>query len=127
MRMTDARSADALMINLDEGKERVNGAELPGGVGFIGLAADGSVVAIELLDASRHYPMSALAALGEDETVMSLADAAAIAGLTPLAMRKAVERGRLAAQKLGRDWVVTASSLTAYLNNRRSREPATAS
>jgi hypothetical protein len=57
---------------------------------------------------------------------MSLADAAAIAGLTPVAMRKAVERGRLAAQKVGRDWVVTASSLTAYLNSRRSREPATA-
>lgn len=126
MRMTYSRSADALMIHLDDSKARVTGADLPGGVGFIDLAADGTVLAIEILDASTRYSKAALENLSEEETVMSLADAAAIAGLTPIAMRKAVERGRLEARKVGRDWVVTASDLTAYLNSRRgARSPTT--
>lgn len=126
MRMTYSRSADALMIHLDEGKARANGIELPGGAGFMDLAEDGSIVAIEILDASRHYAKSALDSLGEEELVLSLSQAAKLAGTTPQAMRKACERGRLAGQKVGRDWVVTSSALTEYLNSRWQRMPAQA-
>ena len=126
MRMTYSRTADALMIHLGDNKERTNGASLPGGVGFLDLAADGTVLAIEILDASKHYQRGHLEALGEEETVLSLTDAAAVAGTTPQAMRKACERGRLAGQKVGRDWVVTSTALTEYLNSRWQRATATA-
>jgi hypothetical protein len=41
-------------------------------------------------------------------------EAAAIAGLTPVALRKACERGALKAQKVGRDCLVDDAELAAY-------------
>jgi hypothetical protein len=52
--------------------------------------------------------------------LMVLEHAAVAAGLTAVALRQQIRRGRLVAEKTGRDWVVTAQAVNEYL---ASREP----
>lgn len=49
---------------------------------------------------------------------LTLAQAAACCGLHPDTLRQAVLRGRLRAEKIGRDWTTTTAELDAYLNSR---------
>ena len=59
---------------------------------------------------------------------MSLKEAAAYAGVTPVALRAAALSGTLKARKVGRDWIVTQAAVDAYLESRvggRDRKPYT--
>ena len=55
-------SVDALTILLSEKKKTARTEEMSPGI-FVDRAANGSPVAIEILDASTHYSMSVLRAL----------------------------------------------------------------
>lgn len=125
MKFTYDPEVDILMVYLDEVKpRRAGGAELPFGGAYADLAEDGTILAIEIMDASTKYPMEVLNQYPVDyEKPLGLVDAAAIAGTTPEALKKAVQRGRLRAQKLGRDWVTSVAALTEYLNSRAHTGP----
>lgn len=49
------------------------------------------------------------------EDLLSLRDAAELAGVRADTLRQAVHRGSLAATKIGTDWVVTRAALEDYL------------
>jgi len=55
--------------------------------------------------------------------LLTLREAAIIAGLTHATLRQQAIKGRLKAQKVGRDWTVTRKALDAYLANVRRAAP----
>ena len=55
--------------------------------------------------------------------LLTLAQAAELAGLHRDTLRAQVHNGRLHATKLGRDWFVTRAELDRYLANRYQRAP----
>jgi excisionase family DNA binding protein len=59
------------------------------------------------------------------EQLLSLKEAATQFPLSERQLRHLARRGRLAATKVGRDWVTTAAAVTAYLADAelRSRDP----
>ncbi len=61
----------------------------------------------------------------ENEKLISLADAAAIAQLSPSHLRRLAERGSLRAFKIGRNWVTTEEAVRDYLGDweKRSHDP----
>ncbi|HYD02646.1 MAG TPA: helix-turn-helix domain-containing protein [Phycisphaerales bacterium] len=59
-----------------------------------------------------------IAPLGEQHSV-SVSEAAAQLGMTPSAVRQAIEAGRLPARKIGGSWAIAPSSLDAYRSLRR--------
>lgn len=128
MKFTYDPEVDILMIYLDDVKpRRARGAELPFGGAYVDLADDGTILAIEIQDASRKYPPKVLEQYPPNyEKPMALADAARVASTTPEALKKAIQRGRLRGQKLGRDWVTTIAALTEYLNSRMHEGPGSA-
>lgn len=78
----------------------------------------GCLVALEVLNASRHYPAAALRALAAPVDYLTLAQAAKEGGLSPATLRVQIHHGRLPAVKRGRDWVVARHELWNYLENR---------
>lgn len=53
--------------------------------------------------------------------LLTLGEAAAIAGLSPTTLRVQIHNGQLQARKMGRDWVVTRRELERYIaENRRT-------
>lgn len=61
----------------------------------------------------------------DGEELIPLSEAAAISGLTQEHLALLARRGRLAARKVGRDWLTTQAAVEAYLGNAhlRSRNP----
>jgi excisionase family DNA binding protein len=53
--------------------------------------------------------------------MITLVEAAARLGLAPATLRHQVERGRLAATKLGRDWLVSDAEVERYRATRLGR------
>lgn len=53
--------------------------------------------------------------------LVSVAEAAARADIHPASMRRVVKEGRVAGQKIGRDWWVEETSLQAYRPVRKPR------
>ena len=116
MKMTYDPEADILAIDLDmDGARRTGGQELPFGGGYADLAADGTILALEIWDASKKYPKEMLAGLDATGAPMSLAEAAKMAGVTAVALRRACEEGRLQGRKIGRNWTVTGSALAEFV------------
>lgn len=86
----------------------------------------GLVVGIEILNASRHVDADSLGAIAAPEHWLTLRQAARVSGLKASTLRQLVNRGRLRAQKRGRDWFVDGATLLNYLETRDSRgRPAT--
>jgi excisionase family DNA binding protein len=50
--------------------------------------------------------------------LISLPEAARRYGLSPKTLRLLVQKGRLKARKMGRDWFTTPEDIKAYLNSR---------
>lgn len=50
--------------------------------------------------------------------LISLAEAAKLSGFTQDYLKKAAQRGRLKAKKIGRNWVTTAAAVEQYKNSR---------
>lgn len=61
----------------------------------------------------------------ENEDLISLSEAAAIADLTPEHLALLARRGRLRARKIGRDWLTSRAAVEEYLGDRflRSKNP----
>lgn len=128
MRITYDPEADALGVWLHE--DAVDAA----GLRSVRVTADvrvdvdaaGRALSLEVLGASRFYPVAALRALASPAVWLTLAEAAQESGLTRETLKKQVQHGRLAGEKRGRDWFVTRAALWTYLDNRgpRGRRPA---
>jgi uncharacterized protein YuzE len=125
MRITYDPEVDVLMVYLDETKgRRVKGDDLPYGSAYADLALDGTILELEITNASKRYPANVLLeATKPAYDPMSLAEASVIAGVTPQALKKAIQRGKLAGRQIGGSWVVVGPDLDAYLNARWQREP----
>ena len=52
---------------------------------------------------------------------MTLAEAAAVLGITPGTLRWQIKNGKLTATKRGRDWWVTAEEVTRYQQENRRK------
>lgn len=61
----------------------------------------------------------------DQEELISLSDAAAIAKLHPDHLRKLAQKGYLRAKKIGRNWVTSEEAVAEYLRDslKRSRDP----
>ena len=120
------READILAIDLGNiRRDRERTEELPYGDAVLDVAADGRILGIEILDASRKYPLSSLVEFGAPPDPLSLAEAAELAAVSQQALRKACERGRLEGRKIGRNWVVSLAALSEYLDSRIHHGPGT--
>jgi len=57
----------------------------------------------------------------EGDDLISLQEAAVLAGLSNAHLRRLAENGRLQARKIGRNWVTTAAAVSQYLKDERLR------
>jgi uncharacterized protein YuzE len=84
---------------------------------ILNYAGDGSLVSVEIMNASKRYPAGQLAANSIDEFI-DLKTASSITGLAPVTLRTQAEKGRLWAIRLGGQWVTTRERLQQYLDSR---------
>lgn len=129
MRFSYDPEVDVLMIELvDNQAERfTGGTRLPFGDAVADLDDRGTILSIEIENASQRYSLDVLMANQATYGPMTLTEAAAIAGVTADALKKAIQRGRLKARQFGGSWMVTGQDLDTYMNQRWKREPIAAS
>lgn len=117
------RAGDILLIELGDVGEGPGAREIAPGV-YLDVTEAGKVLALEIIGASRFYAPMELESLAPTvEGPRDLAEAALIAGVTPVALRQAISRGRLEATKRGRDWWVEDRDLQAYMAARKGTGP----
>jgi uncharacterized protein YuzE len=78
-------------------------------------AENGHLASIEILDASKRYPVRQLAAHSVDEFI-DLRMASELAHIAPVTLRTQAEKGKLWAVRLGGRWVTTRERLQQYLD-----------
>ena len=124
MRMTYSPQADALAIDLLEGKTaRMH--QLADNIN-VDFDAQGRLTSIEILGASAWYPKDQLEQLASPAVFLTLAEAAAEAAaegepISPTTLRVQARNGKLKTEKRGRDLVVARHELWNYLENRSPR------
>ncbi len=124
MRIYYDREADVLAIDIvDIARDFDRNEELPYGDAVLDLAEDGRILGIEILNASKKYPLGELTKIGGPTDPISLTEAAGLAGTSQQALRKACERGALEGRKIGRNWVVSLEALNGYLDTRVNQGP----
>ena len=118
-------AVDALSLELVPDAEAARSVRVADGL-TLDFDREGRLIAVELLDASWHAPRAALERLPSAGRLLTLAEAAVESGLSPGTLRVQLNKGRLAGEKRGRDWVVSESALLTYLDSRdaRGRPPA---
>ncbi len=84
---------------------------------IINYAEDGSLSSVEVLDATRRYSASQLAACSVDEFI-DLKTASLISGIAPVTLRAQADKGRLWAIRLAGQWVTTRERLQQYIDSR---------
>jgi uncharacterized protein YuzE len=84
---------------------------------------DGGLSSLEILDASKRYSPSQLAAHSVDEFI-DLRTASGLSNIAPVTLRTQAEKGRLWAIRLGGQWVTTRDRLQQYTDS-RSRKATT--
>jgi uncharacterized protein YuzE len=84
-------------------------------------AEDGKLCSVEILDASKRYPPSQLAAHSVDEFI-DLRQASRLSGIAPVTLRTQAENGKLWAIRLGGQWVTTRDRLQHYLDSRAKKD-----
>ncbi|MFZ2035536.1 MAG: DUF2283 domain-containing protein [Dehalococcoidales bacterium] len=108
---------DILTIYLQELETPLsNSSEVEPGV-ILNYAEDGRLSSIEVLDASKRYPLRQLAASSIDEFI-DLKTASKISMIAPVTLRTQSERGKLWAIPTGGQWVTTRERLQQYINSR---------
>lgn len=125
MRIQYDQEVDILTIDLvDDLSDSPGATELAPGL-YADITADGRLLSLEILNASAKYPREVLLKhpANYDEPI-SLAGAAVVAGCTVKALQLAIQRGRLAGKKIGRNWTTTDRALADYLNSRKHEGPA---
>jgi len=119
IRLTYDEQADALSFAITPSAKSTRTLELTPDV-FVDIDRLGAVINVEVLGARGKYAASFLDALPEPFTLLTLTQAAKVAGLSPATLRKQIHNSRLKATKQGRDWFVPEGALHDYL---RSRAP----
>jgi uncharacterized protein YuzE len=122
MRITYSEGADAVYVELATNQASARTQEIVPGV-LADLDAAGRVLGLEILDASRWYPRTELEALETPVEWLTLAQAAVVAAelgepIQPATLRSQVAKGKLQADKRGRDLVVARHELLNYLGRR---------
>lgn len=84
---------------------------------ILNYALDGGLSSVEVLDATRRYSASQLAAYSVDEFI-DLKTASLISGIAPVTLRTQAEKGRLWAIRLAGQWVTTREHLQQYVDSR---------
>jgi len=84
---------------------------------ILNYAEDDSLSSVEILDASKRYPSSQLAAHSVDELI-DLRMASKLAAIAPVTLRTQAEKGKLWALRLGGQWVTTRERLQQYVDSR---------
>jgi hypothetical protein len=80
-------------------------------------AKDSSLSPVEILDAGKRYPSGQLAACSIGEFI-DLKMASKLAGIAPVTLRTAAEKGRLWALRPGGQWITTRERLQQYIDSR---------
>jgi hypothetical protein len=123
MKLCYDRAGDILILQLGDLAESLGAVEAAPGV-YLDVTDEGKVLALEILYASRKYPAEQLAALAVRYTQpIHLTEAALIAKTTSDALYRAIKRGRLQGQLIGRDWFVLEADLEAYMASRLHAGP----
>ena len=82
------------------------------------------LVCIEICKASSIYSSAVLELFKQRPGFLSLAQAAEEISLSPATLRKQIHNKKLKAVKLGRDWLVTPTDLSVYVEkHRRAKWP----
>lgn len=115
--MTYSAGVDALAIRLVSGARGVGTVELTPDV-FVDFDQDRRLVGLEVLNASRYYDRSTLGELPTPAVWLSLAEASAESGIAPTTLKTQIARGRIPAEKRGRDWYIAKHELWNYLESR---------
>lgn len=125
MSMTYSPAADALAIELLPDHASVQTMAPSDDVRF-DFDADGRLIGVEVLNASRHYPPDALARVGVPRALLTLREASEESGLDASTLRHQIRNGRLVATKRGHDWFIDRAALWNYLEGREAagRPPA---
>ncbi len=110
--------ADAFAIQFQEGGRDVRTLEVAPGI-YLDMNEQGQLMALEVLEASKHFSPDVLARLPlPTMKMLSLVEAAEESGLSETTLRRQIGQGRIAAEKRGRDWVIDELVLTNYLESR---------
>jgi excisionase family DNA binding protein len=122
MQTTYDPTVDALAIQFRDGAKRPATKEVAPGL-FLDFDREGRLVALELLDASRHIARAELDQLPTGGRLLTLAEAAQLAKrekatLSPVTLRVQIRNGRIPATKRGRDWLIHETDLINYLESR---------
>lgn len=117
MRLTYDPDADAFLLALVPDAAVAETIDQGRGV-YVDVDRQGKVLAVEIIEASRHLDRKSLALLKSPVNYLSLAKAGDASGLSPGTLRVLLNNGRLEGEKRGRDWVVTESALVNYLESR---------
>jgi uncharacterized protein YuzE len=125
VQLTYDPQVDALMIILNErrrrnARARVISRKVASGI-YVDEDTNGNLIAIEVLDASARIPRTQLDDLPSPARILSLAQAAKESRLSPDTLRSQINKGRLKAEKRGRDWTVSETDLINYLESRDTR------
>lgn len=109
--------ADVVTVTMAQARRRPRTIEFrPGLLGDF----DGTdrLVRLQVHEASRHYSRGELDAFAPMDDTMTLREASRLYGLAVTTLRDRIADGRLAARKVGRDWMVTGDAVETYLNSR---------
>lgn len=117
-RITYDPTVDAMAIELVAGARHATTLRVRPGL-LVHLDERKRPVEIELLDASTVFSAAELAAIRSPAEWLTLREAAAASGLAPATLRLLVNKGRIRAERRGRDWLVTRAALENYLDDRK--------
>ena len=110
-------SVDALTIQFLAGRKSAWTEEVKPGMLFDYDKA-GHPIALEILDASTHFPAKTLKTLPLPEGMVPLTEASRRTGLDAATLRQQIHRKRLRAAKHHREWWVDPAALDDYLASR---------
>ncbi len=117
MQWTYDAAVDALTIIFLPGRHSARTDELGTGM-FCDYDRKGHPVAIEILDASTHFPAKTLRALPLPEVMVPLAEASKTVGLDASTLRQQIRNKKLRATKHHREWWVRPADVQQYLDDR---------
>jgi len=127
MKATYDESVDALYITLGPAKGKVMTREVGPGI-FLDFDSRKTLVGLEVLDASTHYPKSSLAGIEPPVEWLTLAEAEreiepGEAPLSAGSLKNLLAAGTLEGRKVGKTWQIARHVLATYLANRPKRGP----
>lgn len=112
--------ADVLFVQFSQSRGVARSTIVRPGV-HVEFDADGRLISLEVLDASRVVDLDSLRNLMDGTEWMSLNEAAEAAGLSATTLRVQLHNGRITGEKRGRDWVIARHVLDTYLDEVEQR------